>query len=284
MKQRYGAFLLGTFLFFLAPQAFAATGFVDSPLLLSPESPRDGDTVTLSVLFHNAETDPIRGTVLFYDGSTLLDKKTMSIDPGDVSIASTSFVIQAGIHKFSATISDIGKDNATGKLEVVVIPETTVTLPAELVTRKIPTSASASGTADTPESGILSTVSTAENAVLGIVPPSAKKAVSSSASSVDGWRAGVAASLTAGKNAAGTAIDAGKKIDAENAAQKAGQKPKAKPANADNGPWNEVKYIFLLALAFFFAQRLVFYLGGIFLLYILIRFIVRRIRKARQNR
>src|SRR4051812_24060353 len=111
MKHRYATCTLTLSLLFLtlgAPLAQATTGFVDSPLLLSPESPRDGDTVTLSVLFHNAESETIRGTVLFYDGQTLLDKKTVNIRSGDVDIAATSFTISAGIHKFSATMSDIG--------------------------------------------------------------------------------------------------------------------------------------------------------------------------------
>ena len=287
MKHRYAATILLASLLFLAPgvqHAHAATGFVDSPLLLSPEAPQDGDTVTLSVLFHNAEADAISGTVLFYDGETLLDKKAVSIDPGEVSIVSTSFTIEAGIHKFSATMSNVDATDSTGKLQVVVIPQATVTLPADLITRKIPTAAQANGTGDSSESGILSTVDAAQTAVLNAVPPSAKAAVTSSVSSVDGWRASTGASLTASVAKTNASIQAAKKIDAENAAQKPGKKPIAKPKTADDGPFSIVKYFVLAGLAYFFSTPLVFYIGGILILYFLFRFIFRRIRKARANR
>ncbi len=296
MKHRHAAsiflsvfFALLLFLVPGAPHARAATGFVDSPLLLSPESPQDGDTVTLSVLFHNAESEPISGSVLFYDGQTLLDKKAVSIDPGAVDIASTTFVIQAGIHTFSATMSSIDETDSTGKQQVVVIPNSTVKLPADLVTRKIaPPVAQADGSsddsADSSSSVILDKVDAAQNAVLNAVPAGAKTAVTSSVTSVDGWRTSVAASLTSSANAANASIQAGKKIDAANAALKPGKKPEAKPATADDGPFSVLKYVVLAGLAFFFSTPLVFYLGGLIILYLIIRFIFRRIRKARANK
>ena len=290
MKHRYVASIFLTSLLFLASgalHAHAATGFVDSPLLLSPEKPQDGDSATLSVLFHNAESKPLSGTVLFYDGQTLLDKKQIDINPGDVSIASTTFTINAGIHKFSATVSDIDTTDSTGKLSVVVVPTTTVTLPAALVVRKIvPAAAQASNATATDGSSsvILDKVNAAQDAVLNAVPSGAKAAVSSSVSSIDGWRASIATNLTTNANATNASIQTAKKIDAANATLKPGKKPQVKPATADDGPLSVAKYIFLTGLAFFFSTPIVFYLGAIILLYLIIRFIFRRIRKARANR
>ena len=283
MKLRHFApLLIVLFLVCGAPAARAATGFVNSPLLLSPEAPKDGDTVTLSVLFHNAEAATISGTVLFYDNDTLLDRKDLSIDPGDVGIASTTFKISSGIHKFSATMSNIDKPGDSGKLEVVVIPEATVTLPPQLITRNLALDAQAAGDAsDSSESVILDKVDAAQTAVLGALPASVKTTVGGATSSIDSWRASTAADLSASQAQVQAAVDAGKKIDAANAARKPGSKAIVKPATADNGPFNTIKLMALGLFAMFFNIPFVFYLGSILLLYLIVRFIWRRIRKSR---
>ena len=286
MKHRHiSSFVLASLLFLapVVPIARAATGFVDSPLLLSPENPKDGDTVTLSVLFHNAEPTTISGTVLFYDTTTLLDKKSLSIAPGDVGIASTSFVIHAGIHKFSATMSNVDAPNSSGTLEAVVIPETTVTLPPEIITRSLGLGAQAADGSNDSEAAILNTVDAAQTAVLNAVPPNIKAAVSGTTGSLDSWRVSTGSSFTSDRDATKASITAANKIDAENAAKKPGAKAVAKPATADNSAVSQAKYYFFAALAFFFSMPFAFYLGSVLLLYLILRFIFRRLRRSRRG-
>lgn len=280
MKHRYATIFLTASLLLLAPRVFADTGFVDSPLLLSPESPKDGDTVTLSVLFHNAETSTITGTVLFYDNQTLLARDNLNIAPGDVGIADTSFVITPGIHKFSATMSDVDG----GGSEPIVISAATVTLPPAIVAKKLSLGAQASGDgADAQGSVILQKVDSAEQAVLGAIPDGAKEAVSNTAESVDDFRASTGEKFIEKRDELKAGIEAGKKIDAENAALKPGKKPVAKPVTADNSSAAEVKYYFFAMLGFFFSKPFAFYLGSVFIFYFILRFIIRRIRAMRER-
>jgi hypothetical protein len=283
MKRRF--FLLLTLpLFFVGSISHASTGFVDSPLLLSPEAPKDGDQVTLSVLFHNGEKTVMTGTVLFYDNQTLLERKNVDIGPGEVTIASTTFSISSGIHKFSATMSDVGTEGSAGKSQSMVIPVATVTLPAQIITRNLKLSAQANGSSDGTSAAILSKVDAAQTAVLKVVPPAAKEAVSSTATAIDTWRATTDTTLNKSRDSASVSIQEGKRIDASNATRKAGSKPIVKPSTADNGPLTIVKYYFFSFLAFFFGTPVVFYFAGIVLVYLILRFIFRRIRGAWQRR
>jgi len=276
MKHRYATFFLSTFLLLLAPSVFAATGFVDSPLLLSPENPKDGDTVTLSVLFHNAEKTAITGTILFYDNQTLIARDNLSIASGDVGIADTSFTITSGIHKFSATLSDVN-----GGSENIILSEATVTLPPAIVTKKLGLGAQASGEGSTQESVILQKVDSAEKAVLDAIPDGAKEAVSDTVSNVDEFRESTGDTFTERRDEVKAGIERGEKIDAENAELKPGKKPVVKPATADNGAAAQIKYYFFGLLAFFFSKPFAFYLGSVIIFYFVLRFIIRRIRAMR---
>jgi hypothetical protein len=278
MLRRSFLFLPILFFLFLVPSVHAATGFVSSPLLLSPEAPRDGDTVTLSVLFHNDEDKPISGTVLFYDGETLLARRPVTIPAGDVSISAVTFEISSGIHKFSATISDLG--------EGVVLLETTVTLPPKLVTKKLGfgLGAQASGDGSASESAILQKVDKVEEAIVSVVPPAAREVVLNVAGSFDDWREATGEQFAKERDEVAAIIAAGEKIDTANAARKPGTKAIEKPATADNGPANEARRVFLGAIAFLFATPVAFYFGAVLVLYFIIRFIVRRIQAGRANR
>lgn len=276
MKHRYATLFLTTFLLLLAPCAFAATGFVDSPLLLSPENPKDGDTVTLSVLFHNAEDTAITGTVLFYDNQTLIARDNLNIAPGDVGIADTSFVISPGIHKFSATMSDVN-----GGSDTLVISEATVTLPPAIVAKKLNLGAQASGEGGAQESVILQKVDSAEKAVLDAIPEGAKEAVSDTVSNIEEFREATGDTFVERRDEVKSGIEQGKKIDAENAELKPGKKPVIKPETADNGPAARIKYYFFALLAFFFSKPFAFYLGSVIIIYFVLRFIIRRIRAMR---
>ena len=177
--------------------AFAGTGFVESPLWLYPESPKEGETVTLSALFRNSEKYTLSGTVLFYDGDVLLDEEVIRIAPGGVATASTSFRIGAGSHDFRASVGGLSELSTTGKVVPLALPLESATMRKLVVTKETPISKltaqvkSASDTSTDTDSGnspVLAQVGVFEDAIVSVIPEPIKETTSRVTENVEAWR------------------------------------------------------------------------------------------------
>ncbi len=269
----FSALFFGTvfILPFFGSTAHAATGFVSSPLWISPASPKEGEKVTLSAVFHNEQPDTISGSIVFFDGAVILAEKEVTLRSDEVATVTTSFTISAGGHLFSASTKNISEVSTTGSIEVNAVPQATVKLPLQFVPKTI-VAAQASGS-DGQDSGdvILDQVDRAQTAVLNILPSATKEKVSTTVSAVDNWRSDRAENFTAARDTAKTTLDAAK-TPAKTSTKTTAKKP---AAQTSTGPFTYIKYVFFSALAFLFDSPLVFYLGGLLIIYLLFRFIIR---------
>ena len=301
MKLRINFFLpvLLALSFFFAVPADAATGFVSSPIVLTPESPKEGENVKMSVFFYNAEKEAISGTILFYDGDLLIASKAISILPGSIGTASTTFSITAGEHRFSASMKTPSAVLRSGQMEVLPLSASTVELAPLVVKKSISLTAQAGAQANTSaETPILNQIDKAEDAVLAALPSGVKETIGEVAKNLDGWRTERATAFTDDRDEAKTQLDT-KESDTGSEVNKSvlpssGTKPAqttgkttagtavASDAPESSGdPLTYVKFVFFGILAFIFATPVVFYALGIILIYLIIRFIVRKIRNRR---
>ena len=269
--------------FFLsAPSVFAVTGFVDTPMWVSPNKPHEGDSVTLSAVFRNAEQETISGTILFYDANTLIDEKPVTLRPDEASIVTTTFTITAGGHLFSATTKNLSQVSSTGKLEVLAVPPATIKLPLSFVPKTIMVAGQAGGASGDSTAVILNQIDKAQTAVLNVVSPTTKKKISTTASSIDTWRADNGASFAKSKNEAKTAIDA-KKSGTTKTAKTTSKNQKVQSASVTAGPLTYVKYAFFWLLSVLFSSALVFYVFILLLLYFLLRYLFRKLRGGKKK-
>lgn len=255
-------------LFCMSTTVFAATGFVDSPLWLSPESPKEGEMVTLSAAFLNSEKESLSGIVVFSDGDILLGKKPITIAPNAVATATIIFKIGAGDHNFSASMSGVTRMLKTGTSEPYSSSIETAELPKKFVAKAMTAQASAEVTTDF-SAPILEKANAVGEKVSAVVPPTVKKTVTSTVGSIDAWRAKDAVSFTASKKAASTAVEKNKATQS---------KTTSSSAMSGDGPLLYVKLVWFTALAFIFSTPLVFYAGGIFLAFVILRFLYRKMR------
>ncbi len=260
--------------------AIASTGFINTPLWISPASPKEGDKVTISAVFHNQEQDTISGSILFYDGNILLAEKPVMLRSDEVGTITASFTITAGSHLFSASTKNLSQVSTTGTLDVITVPVTTVKLPLQFVPKTIVSTAAAGAGDGSTESVVLEQVDKAQTAILSALPPETKKTITEATSAVDNWRSDRAESFSAFRDEAKTALDANKP------AVKAGTNTKAataakKPA-AEAGPLTYIKYVLFSALAFLFRSAVIFYLAGLLVVYLIFRFIWSRIRRKKK--
>ena len=233
-----GVFAVGFFA--VAIPAYATTGFVNSPIWISPDKPSEGQSVTLSAVFHNAEAETISGSILFYDENTLLAEKPITLRPDEVSTITTSFTISAGAHIFSAKTKNLSQVTSTGSLEILTVPVTTVELPPQFIPKSIVSTNNGNGVGDVTQV-IMRQVDKAQSAVLASVPPTTKKQISTTANTVDNWRSDTADTFTKVRDNAKASLDQAKSST---------KKVTAKVA--PKGPFTYLMYLLFSFLSFLF--------------------------------
>ena len=272
-----------------ATRAHAATGFLGGPMWISPEVPTDGQLVYLSALFHNAEPNTLNGEVMFYDGNILLGRKAIEIDSGGVATATVSFRIGAGDHSFSASIGNLTETISTGKSEPFALSPQTVQLPKIFVSSKAGDSLNASVVTDTSNGGILNTVSATnpmapvvkqvnqlQTDVVSNIPLSVKNPLTD----LDACRTKNADALNQQTKSTSDLV---KQQNMLAAAQQKKYGKISPTTNFIDRPFAYVKLFFLTLLSFLYSHAIVFYLVGALLVYIIGRFILRKINIMRAN-
>lgn len=296
MRRIFLGAAIGLF-FTMAPLASAATGFIDDPIWLYPENPKEGEMVTLTALFRNAETKPLSGVVSFYDGDVLLGKKTITIPAGGFVPAILTFRVGAGSHSFSASVTSLSEVLSSGQSVPFAIPLETAELSkftigrsiADQLTAKVTAATPATKTTDTKTTDtknpkldtqsatILGQVEKIENTVLEAIPDSVEKDIAETFSGVDTWRDAKAEMITAARDAAKKAVDAQSKDSAADTEKLGTQSASNKYVDS---PIAYVKYFFLALFSFVFMTKAVFYVVGTILAYIVLRFLYRKIRNG----
>ncbi|MEI8130013.1 MAG: Ig-like domain-containing protein [bacterium] len=264
-----GVCMLGVFA--VAIPAYATTGFVNSPIWISPDKPSEGQNVTLSAVFHNSETETISGSILFYDENTLLSEKPITLRPDEVATITTSFTISAGAHIFSAKTKNLSQVSSTGTLEVLSVPVATVELPPQFIPKSIVSTNNGNGVGDVTKV-ILKQVDKAQSAVLSSVPPATKKQISTTANTVDNWRSDTADTFTKVRDNAKASLD-----QAKNPTKKVATKV------APKGPFTYLLYLLFSFLSFLFSSPVIFYLTGLLIVYFILRYLYLKIRNRNKK-
>ncbi|MBP6884522.1 MAG: Ig-like domain repeat protein [Candidatus Pacebacteria bacterium] len=270
--------LLGAFILSTAGTVQAGTGFVDTPLWLTPPVAEEGSLVTLRALFRNEEENTLSGTVIFYDGDVLLGRKAITIPVGTVATASVTFRIGAGEHSFSAQMSNLSGALASGKYEPVALALPSAKLEKFNVTKTINVNqtaqASKANSSVGLETPILNQIDAVEKNILASVPESLKEDVVANVKVVENFRISTSDVFSEKRNDADRQV-AQIKITALNEEQKSS---KVAPATKYvDRPLAYVKYGIFSALAFIFATPIAFYLLGIILAFLILRYLYRKI-------
>ncbi|MEI6316567.1 MAG: Ig-like domain-containing protein [bacterium] len=283
---------LGVFIIlftFQIPIVRANTGFLGGPMWMNPETPKDGEFVNLSALFHNAEPNALSGDVLFYDGNVLLGTKSITIPSGGVGTATVSFRISAGDHSFSATTGNLVEALGNGKTEPFVLSPQTVQLPTISISPKAGNSLNASVVSGTtnlvtnnifPPNQIAKQVNELGGNVISSIPDSVKNPAVDTASSVDSWRTKTADSLT--KQTKAASVSANKANELVSAQEKKYGKASFLTKFIDR-PFAYVKLFFMQLLTFLWSHAIVFYLLIALIVYACIRFLYKKIRGRRDT-
>lgn len=232
--------------------AFAETGFLDTPIWLRPEKPTEGEMVTLSAAFRNEETTTLTSTITFTDGDIVLGKKELSLAPGILGTANVSFKISAGDHHFKASASNTVATNASGVKEAYTASLSQAVLPKVVISKKILTANTLASTEP---------VEVAANSILSHVPDSVQDKLLNTVGKVEDWRTETYVVYQAKKDTAHQDY-----LDTKT----------KKDGSKTDGPLAYAKYLMFMLLAYLFSTPVGFYVAGAVIIFVLIRFFMRR--------
>jgi hypothetical protein len=255
----------------------ATTGIIAGQIWYSEDPLVAGDTVKIYTAVWNGDSSPLSARVEFYDQNTVLGERDVVVDSQSLNDVSVSWLVTPGDHVIHATI--ISSSVTTGsKSQSVTLSRTSTADDAV----SVPVTVQTSSGADVKSADLIGDeVATATSQITDAIPPS----VTANFDSLDTIRSTTYAKIAASK------ADAQKQLDALNAVTPSQDATTAKspavtpqstssadPLASTQKPIAYIKLFFLTVLAFIFQYPVVFYALAIYLIFIILRFIYRKIK------
>jgi hypothetical protein len=264
-----------------------ATGFIPGQIWYSKDPFVEGDTVKVYTALWNNGTSPLSAKVEFYDKNVILGFRDIVVQASKLQEVYISWKVTSGDHSISAKIisPSITSDGKKEKISV----ENNIT---ETDKRFIPIVINTiEGTPATTSDVLKNQMEKATSSLSDIVPNSVSKPVSENVGVVDSFRVNTLEKITENKIIAEQKIDELKKAE-ESVALKDTTKDSKTGKSVTSGsnssnvgiedatekPITYLKLIFLSILSFIFGSQIIFYLIIVLFIFLLVRFIYRKIR------
>jgi len=273
-------YFLSTFILFsflvLPICVFAVTnsGFIPGQIWYSKETLVEGDTVNVHTAVWNGEKSSLSVKVEFYDKNVILGVRDIVLLSSELKDVYVPWKITAGDHIISAKIIS-SSATVSGKKESISLDRNTTLNDKQFVSvitkndQGVPVSTS-------PLSDALKNqLNNTTMEINSIVPEKVATTISDSITSLDNFRDETSLQMATMKDATQNELD---KIKIEE--QKNTQTPSKKVdiQTATEKPITYIKLFLLTILAFIFTNKIVFYGICIFVVFLILRFIYRRIR------
>ncbi len=292
--KKYFIFFILMFLFgtpFVYAEILNTTGFIPGQIWYSKDPFVEGDTVKIYTAVWNSSISPLSAKVEFYDKNVLLGFHNIVVPPSKLVDSSVSWKVTSGDHLISAKIIS-PSITLSGKKETISLDRSATSTDSRfipVVIKKINGEPATSG--DIVQSQIDKTTSSLNS----IIPVSISEPVKNNLGFVDIFRDDTYKKISETKIETQNKIDLLNKIDNTTSsneedidagdisgnkklADKFAVAAKSIKGDATEKPIAYTKLFFFSILSFIFGSKLVFYLLVIFVIFLILRFIYRKIR------
>lgn len=265
-------FLLFLLTPFLYTHAENNSGFLDNTIWYSKDSFVEGDTVEIHTAVWNGEISTLEAKVDFMDANTIIGTRSISVAPHTLADVFISWKVTAGDHTIKTVIRDTNL-KVNGKSTPIKFTDTEQSLPKISISKKISKELDAGNNlADNVSEKVK------ENLPTQIAEP-----VTQGITSLDDFRSNTSDTVNT------MLVSTNKKIEELNNQEKAPAESntkdpkktetKQKPLSGTEKPIAYVELFLLTIVSFIFKNSIVFYLLCAFILFIILRFIYRKIRR-----
>ena len=255
----------------------ASSGFIEGALWYSPATFEEGDTVSIHTATWNEGPDTLSGTIQFLDDTTILGSRDISVPPKTLKDTSIQWKVTAGTHQISVKI--IGAHAGTDKSQTVTLASNAVSDKSIFITKKI--------TVASVEKGAIDTTNSIGAKVAENIPTSVSVPIENGTAGLDNFRQNISDTLDKTYNDTKKTIDSfSNKISAiSGKTAKNSEAPKS--SSSISGVEKPITYVklFLVGLCLFiFSHKFIFYLLLVIIVFIILRFIWRKIRSKGRSR
>ncbi len=258
-----------------------ATGFIPGQIWYSKDTIIEGDTIKIYTAVWNNASSPLSAKVEFYDQNVLLGVRDVVIQPLQLKEAYVSWKVTAGDHIITAKIISPSM-TVSGKKEPVSIENNFTEASRKFVPVVIKT---INGEPATSKDVIQSQLDKATSSLENILPNSVSEPISKNMDVISKWREDTLAKVLSAKETTEASlklpsadVNANKVNTGKATNTKVTINDKAPAEDATNKPIAYIKLFFLAVLAFIFGSKIVFYLTIALILFLIGRWIYRKIR------
>lgn len=252
-------------------EIFTNSGFIPGQVWYSKDKLIEGDTVNIHTAVWNGEKSSLSIKVEFYDKNVILGSRDIILDTLELKDVFISWKVTAGEHVISAKITS-SLATISNKKEKVILGRVETSNDKQFVSVMIKNNL---GESVTETDLIKNQIGKTTADISSFVPESISVPVGEGFNIVDDFRNNTLAKIDIAKTE--TKNEIGKVLGASTVAS-----PNTEKVNNTDDyikkPIAYIKLFFLSILSFIFGSRLVFYAVGIFIIFVIIRWIYSKIR------
>ncbi len=249
------------------------SGFIPGQIWYSKATLVEGDTVNIHTAIWNGEKNSLSAKVEFYDKNVILGSRDVVLAPSELKDISVAWKITAGDHVISAKIIS-SLATVSGVKEKIVLDRTTTSDDRQFVSVNVknnPVVEKFSG-----DSALLQKqVDKTNSEINSIVPEKVSTSVTNDFNIVDDFRDKTLTEVTAIKNDTQNKID---QINSEKETVTETPKENVSLSDATEKPIAYIKLFLFSVFAFILGSKIIFYGLSILIVFLIIRFIYRKIR------
>ena len=271
--KKYFLFSLIIFSTILALPVYAevsSSGFIPGQIWYSKEPLVEGETVNIHTAVWNGEKDPLSAKVEFYDKNVILGSRDVVLTTNELKDVYVPWKITSGDHVISAKIIS-SSATISGKKENIVLERIATGNNKQFVSVVVKND---QGKTVSGESALQDQIKKTTTEINNIVPEKVSSSISNSFAVVDDFRDRAFTQIEVSKK------DTQQEINLLNQPKDIIQtiNEKSNVNDATKKPIAYVKLFLLTALAFILGNKIVFYGILIFVVFLILRFIYRKIR------
>jgi len=261
-KNLFLIFLIFT-LIILPSKIFASTGFIPGQIWYSAEDLTEGETVNIYTIVWNGEDDVLKAKVEFYDKSVVLGTREVSVSAKSTKEVSISWKVTSGSHTISARITSSTKGEEKDEISIKnnETEKDKFSVPVSIVT--------SDGKEATSSDIIESQIDKISSEVSNAIPDSVSSTVSDKLEGVNEFLDNSSTKLSEEKYELKSEIEQLENNDSSF----------NEDTSAIKKPLSYIKLFFVSLFLFIFSHKFIFYLVSLILLFLIIKFIYKKIKK-----
>ncbi len=271
--KKYFIFLFAIFSLTFSLPALALTsssGFIPGQIWYSKEPLVEGETVNIHTAVWNGEKNSLTAKVEFYDKNVILGSRDVVLTPSELKDVFVSWKITSGDHIISAKIIS-SVETVFGKKENITLERNVTGNNKQFVSV---TAINSQGKIVTGDSALQKQLDKTASEINSVIPENVSTSVTLGLGVVDNFRGKIFTEVTTAKE------DTLRKIDTLDSKDKTVAKVNTQKDifSATEKPIAYIKLFLLSVVAFIFSNRVVFYALSVLIIFVILRFIYRKIR------